>query len=248
MEIHQPEKLEQIRSYWNMRAPSFSQGNVEELESREKETWIKNIVSFAPLPDYQRVLDIGCGPGFFSIMLAQSGYQVTAVDYTDNMLVEAQKNAERFGVSIDFLQMDAQNLAFEDESFDFVVSRNLTWNLEYPMKAYSEWLRVLRPQGKMLNHDGNHYYHYCDQFYQQSYNNKKAINQHGVIDGVDMTIIDNIARDLPLSKEIRPQWDSNALIELGVTDFAIKITNKETIRRSDVEREVIKGFMIFAEK
>ncbi|WP_035356000.1 class I SAM-dependent methyltransferase [Acetobacterium malicum] len=248
MVIYQPEKLEQIRSYWNMRAPSFSRGNVEELESREKETWIKNIVSFAPLPDYQRVLDIGCGPGFFSIMLAQSGYQVTAVDYTDNMLVEAQKNAERFGVSIDFLQMDAQNLAFEDESFDFVVSRNLTWNLEYPMKAYSEWLRVLRPQGKMLNHDGNHYYHYCDQFYQQSYNNKKAINQHGVIDGVDMTIIDNIARDLPLSKEIRPQWDSNALIELGVTDFAIKITNKETIRRSDVEREVIKGFMIFAEK
>ncbi|KAF5054119.1 Ubiquinone/menaquinone biosynthesis C-methyltransferase UbiE [anaerobic digester metagenome] len=247
MEIKQTEKLESIRDYWNLRAPSFSRGNVEELRSDEKEDWLNTIRAFAPLPAYKKVLDIGCGPGFFSIMLAQAGYQVTAVDYTNNMLIEAQKNAENFGVNIDFRQMDAQNLTFENDSFDFIISRNLTWNLENPVKAYAEWLRVLKPNGKIMNNDGNHYYHYTDDFYQESYQNRKK-NHHGIIDGVDTSIIDNIARDLPLSRVVRPQWDLNTLIGLGVTDLAIKITRKENVALLDEEKEVIKEFQIFIEK
>lgn len=242
------DKLENIRNYWNMRAPSFSQGNVEELESKSKTEWLQAITAFAPLAEYKKVLDIGCGPGFFSIMLAQMGYQVTAVDYTDNMLAEAARNAEKYGVTITFLQMDAQNLEFDDGSFDFVISRNVTWNLEDPIKAYSEWLRVLRPNGKMMNNDGNHYYHYTDEFYEVSYSNKHTRHHHGVIDGVDVSIIDNIARELPLSREIRPQWDTNALINLGVADFSIKITNKEKVILDEKEKEVINGFQIFVEK
>lgn len=248
MKAQSQEKLENIRKYWNMRAPSFSRGNVEELESKSKEEWLQTITCFAPLSEYKKVLDIGCGPGFFSIMLAQMGYQVTAVDYTDNMLAEAARNAEKYGVTITFLQMDAQNLEFNDGSFDFVISRNVTWNLEDPVKAYSEWLRVLRPNGKMMNNDGNHYYHYTDEYYQVSYSNKSVHHHHGIIDGVDIGIIDNIARELPLSREIRPQWDANALINLGVADFSIKITNKEKILLNEKAKEVIKGFQIFVEK
>lgn len=40
--------------------------------------------------------------------------------------------------------MDASHLAFADETFDAVVSRNLTWNLEDPEQAYKEWMRVLK--------------------------------------------------------------------------------------------------------
>ena len=44
--------------------------------------------------------------------------------------------------------MDAQKLDFEDNTFDVVISRNLTWNLEHPDVAYREWVRVLKVGGK----------------------------------------------------------------------------------------------------
>lgn len=53
--------------------------------------------------------------------------------------------------------MDGQNLEFADGTFDVVISRNLTWNLENPQKAYSEWQRVLKEGGVLLNFDANWY-------------------------------------------------------------------------------------------
>ena len=61
-----------------------------------------------------------------------------------------------------FSQMDAQDLTFEDDTFDVVLSRNLTWNLEHPDRAYAEWLRVLRPGGVLLNFDANWHAHLFD--------------------------------------------------------------------------------------
>lgn len=248
MELRKAEQLEEIRSYWNLRAPSFSKGNVEELNSDSSNEWIQSISSFAPLPEYQKVLDIGSGPGFFSIMLAQAGYQVTAVDYTDKMLEEAKKNAENFGVEIKFMQMDAQDLKFDDGTFDFVISRNVTWNLELPVSAYSEWIRVLRPNGKLLNNDGNHYYHYADNFYNKAYQEKHPEDSHKFIDGVDTGVIDTIARNLPLSQKKRPQWDCNVLLELGITDLSVKISKKERIGIGDKEQEVIHNFQLYVVK
>ena len=49
--------------------------------------------------------------------------------------------------------MDAQKLDFEDNTFDVVISRNLTWNLEHPDVAYREWVRVLKVGGRLLNFD-----------------------------------------------------------------------------------------------
>lgn len=43
--------------------------------------------------------------------------------------------------------MDVQNLAFQDETFDLVITRNVTWNLEKPVQAYKEILRVLKIKG-----------------------------------------------------------------------------------------------------
>ena len=57
------------------------------------------------------------------------------------------------GVDIEVLQMDAQNLDFEDDTFDLIVTRNVTWVMEQPTKACSEWIRVLQPGGRMINFD-----------------------------------------------------------------------------------------------
>ena len=44
-------------------------------------------------PEKVHVLDVGTGPGFFAVILAENHYQVTAVDYTEAMLAQARKNA-----------------------------------------------------------------------------------------------------------------------------------------------------------
>ena len=59
-------------------------------------------------------------------------------------------------LDIDFRQMDAQQLEFENETFDVVLSRNLTWTLPEPETAYAEWYRVLKPGGVLLNFDADY--------------------------------------------------------------------------------------------
>ena len=110
--------LEEIRSYWNSRAEGYTQSNREELEGESRIYWEKHITEALRGQDCVRVLDVGCGPGFFSVLLAKMGHEVTAIDYTENMLTEARKNAEHYGVQVHFQQMDAQQLEFEDNSFD----------------------------------------------------------------------------------------------------------------------------------
>ena len=114
-----------------------------------------------------KILDIGTGPGFFPMILSEAGYTVTAVDYTEEMLEKAKENLgkyTKYGLERVTLQrMDAQNLEFADETFDVVISRNLTWNLEKPEQAYQEWMRVLKPGGVLLNFDANWYGYLYDE-------------------------------------------------------------------------------------
>ena len=52
------------------------------------------------------------------------------------MLEEARNNARKFKANVEFQKMDVQDLAFQDETFDLVITRNVTWNLEKPVQAY----------------------------------------------------------------------------------------------------------------
>lgn len=134
--------------YWTGRTLGYSGVNQEELASRQRIVW-RNVISqriAAQFPDREpsqiRILDVGTGPGFFAIILTELGYQVTAVDYTATMLEAAKHNAGVLADRIFFYQMNAEELTFLDRSFDVLVTRNLTWNLHHPEKAYAQWTRV----------------------------------------------------------------------------------------------------------
>ena len=141
--------LQDIRKYWGRRAPSFS----DNINQEDPDRWMDVIEQEIPVSENCRVLDIGTGPGFFAVALAKRGYDVTAVDLTPEMLEQAKKNAGPLAEKIHFLPMDAEHLDFPDNSFDVLVTRNLTWNLEHPDQAYAEWFRVMRPGGTLLNFD-----------------------------------------------------------------------------------------------
>ena len=127
-----------VSEYWNMRSESYSKQNIAELHCYKRDIWKKLILENAPAKKKLKILDVGTGPGFFAINLALDGYDVTAVDCTDAMLRKAKKNAENYGVNIDFKYSNADELPFDDNTFDLIISRNVVWNLENPNKALKE--------------------------------------------------------------------------------------------------------------
>jgi len=207
--------LPQIEHYWTGRAEGYSQVNRHELATGQDAVWLREIEKHLPKERNLKILDVGTGPGFFAILLARAGYDVTAVDYTQAMLMEAKKNAGSLAEKIHFFRMDAQKLEFPDGMFDVVISRNLTWNLEEPQKAYAEWMRVLKEGGRLLNFDANWYHHLFDEEKRREYEeDRKKVEDLHMDDHYTCTDIDAmeaIARQIPMSRTMRPAWDLQVL-------------------------------------
>ncbi len=213
-------------AYWTHRAPGYSTVNREELATDQRSVWSRALDSrirghFAGRSRSDiRVLDIGTGPGFFAIVLAELGYRVTAVDYTGAMLEQARQNAGLLAEKIDFRAMDAQALDFPDGCFDVIVSRNLTWNLPAPERAYAQWSRVLKREGLLLNFDANWYgYLYSAQAraaHQTDRENVRSSRAQDDTAGTDVAAMESIARRAPLSARRRPDWDLKTLAGLGL--------------------------------
>ena len=84
-------ELEAIRRYWNTRAEGYSLKTAYDLQHAEK-VWLERLRPFVLASGKLDILDIGCGPGFFSILLARLGHSVVAFDYTEGMLERASRN------------------------------------------------------------------------------------------------------------------------------------------------------------
>ena len=103
------------------------------------------------------VLDVGCGPGFFSIMLSRLGHRVTSLDASEGMLRAARHNLTWYGIEPHVQHSDVVTLdGVADSSVDAVVSRDVVWTLHDPAAAYRRWFQVLRPGGLVLVYDGNY--------------------------------------------------------------------------------------------
>ena len=219
--------LEENKEYWTGRASGYSEVNRLELRTAQRQKWKDCLRAelarlfpervFAEL----RVLEVGTGPGFFAILLRELGCDVTAIDLTPAMLAEAKENAGALADGIRFLEMNAEDLRFADASFDAVISRNLTWNLPHPDRAYAEWARVLKPSGLLLNFDANWYAYLFDRDARAAYERDRLNSaEQGVWDqniGENFDVMDDIARRLPLSNVRRPDWDLRKLSELGLS-------------------------------
>ena len=89
----------EIHDYWTNRARGYSEYNQQEMADARRTMWRDKLLSLLGEafpecePEEIKILDVGTGPGFFAILLAEAGYQVTAIDYTEEMLREAQQNA-----------------------------------------------------------------------------------------------------------------------------------------------------------
>jgi len=224
---------QRIENYWTTRANGYSQSIREELDSFKKDAWKKLISEHAGQGDNIEALDIGTGPGFFAILMSDLGYQVTAVDYTEDMLQEARKNTENAGFYVHLVKADAHKLPFLDNTFDLIICRNLVWTLANPQTVYQEWRRVLKINGKVLVYDANWYLRLNDASLQEKY--EKALKMAEEM-GYRKTVTreqeiecENITRNLPLSYELRPEWDKKALLECGFQKVFVDVDISDRI-------------------
>jgi ubiquinone biosynthesis O-methyltransferase len=100
----------------------------------------------------KKVLDIGCQYGVFSFYLAQKGAKVTGMDISRRWIDRCRREAEdKYGdKELDFLVGDAQQLPFEDKSFDIVVCSEVVEHVDHPGNVMSEINRVLVPGGVLV--------------------------------------------------------------------------------------------------
>lgn len=187
-----------------------------ELTSFRKDAWKRQILDhFAP-DAVLDVLDIGCGPGFFSCILAEEGHNVLGIDSSKGMLEHARRNADALGVAPAFCLMDLDDITLEDDRFDLVVSRNVTWTLQHPERVYAELKRVLRPGGMLLIYDANWHMHFFDddllkkvrareQRYFEKYGRREIVSK-GDLEYYETT---------PLASTYRPAWDEKTLSDMG---------------------------------
>jgi ubiquinone/menaquinone biosynthesis C-methylase UbiE len=144
-----------ITTFWNTVAPFYNSdpSNVPSLESPESEAWIRTIERFLPTPPAD-VLDIGTGTGFVALIASQLGHRAVGLDLSSAMLAEARMHAERRGLTVSFQIGDAVEPPLEKASLDAIICRHFLWTLRQPQTALTNWLRLLRPNGRIVVIDG----------------------------------------------------------------------------------------------
>ena len=208
---------QRVRHYWTLRSHDFGTVRKNELDNDMGQRWLCELEKLLPDGKNLRILDVGTGTGFFAILLSQAGQRVEGIDLTPAMLSEAQEVAAQRGLSIVFREMDAQALDYPDESFDVVLSRNLTWTLPEPEKAYREWFRVLKPGGMLLNFDAD----YAANVRSHSMQNCKVApdSPYGHIGMTDALQQENDEITLTMDiGQLRPAWDLRVLRRIGFSD------------------------------
>ncbi len=117
----------------------FSQGG-RLIDRREKEAVLDAI---GPVEN-KKVLEIACGTGRFTAMLAERGADIVGLDISAEMLGEARRKAASAGVgdTVEFMRGDAGRLPFEDDEFDAVIAMRFFHLADTPAEYLAEIKRV----------------------------------------------------------------------------------------------------------
>ncbi len=97
-----------------------------------------------------RILDVGCGTGSLSLLLASAGHTVVGIDFAPAMIDVAQRK----GGAATFLVQDAAAPQFAPASFDAVISRQVLWALPDRASALRNWAELVRPGGTIVLVEG----------------------------------------------------------------------------------------------
>jgi ubiquinone/menaquinone biosynthesis C-methylase UbiE len=139
-----------IQRHWTGRAARYDDDPDHALHSEaQRQAWLALLQRWTGAEPLD-VLDVGCGTAFLALQLAGLGHRAVGVDGVEAMLNVARAKASQAGLTIDFRLADAAALPFAPASFDLVVERHVLWTMPNPTAALADWVRVLRPGGRLI--------------------------------------------------------------------------------------------------
>ena len=238
---------QRVRDYWTVRTHDFSIIRKNELHNEISARWVREMNAYLPQGRTLDILDAGTGTGYFAVLLAKEGHRVTGIDLTPSMIAEAEKTAAESGVNGTFLLMDVQKTSFQDESFDAVVTRNVTWTLPDPEQAYREWFRILRKGGILLNFDANYADNVRNQNQKASWVKPEDVYGHiGITPQLSRENAE-ITLSMPAARHPRPEWDAVIAEKTGFSSCgADETAGKRILRENDLDDAPL--FLFWAEK
>ncbi len=147
----------QLPRYWDKLAATFDDEPDHGLnDPGARQAWMNALIKWLP-PGCASVLDVGCGTGTLSLLMAELGLQVTGIDWSPAMIVQAKRKAAAAGLAIDFRVGDAAAPQPYPQQFDAVLCRHVLWALSEPAKVLWRWVALLAPNGRLILIEG--YWH-----------------------------------------------------------------------------------------
>jgi SAM-dependent methyltransferase len=100
------------------------------------------------------VVDLGCGTGSLSVLIATAGHSVVGVDIAPRMVAAARDKAAAAGADARFVVGDAAAPGLGRGTFDVVLARHVLWAMPDIDAVLAEWIALLRPGGRLLLIEG----------------------------------------------------------------------------------------------
>ena len=146
-----------IRDYWHGRAVHFDAGDWQvNRDPGTFERW-RDVYREALGPTPLRVLDVGSGTGEVVFLLRGLGHEAEGADFSPGMLALSREKARERDPRARFTEAEATRLPFPDGTFDAVHARMIIWTLPDRAGALREWVRVLKPGGRLVCVEGTWY-------------------------------------------------------------------------------------------
>ena len=140
-----------LRAFWDRDAATYDLAASHAVSDPiEEAAWRAALLRSLPEPG-ARVLDVGAGTGSLSLLAAELGYRVTALDLSPGMLAKAREKADDRGLEIEFVEGPATRPP--DGPFDAVIERHLVWTTPDPTAALRAW-RLVAPGGRLAVFEG----------------------------------------------------------------------------------------------
>jgi ubiquinone/menaquinone biosynthesis C-methylase UbiE len=217
----------------------MKQGDANLITEVERQTWDRSAATymrFAELAKHalprlihecrltaeDHAIDIGCGPGHVTNMMAQSGAKVVGVDLSPEMV----KQARSLYSSLTFQEANAERLPFEDDTFDVALINFAIHHFARPQVACAEIRRILKPQGRFVFGAPK------DQFGFAAF--IEAVNTHHTLDNLPHG---------PIYLDAEKETYEKLLADSGFQQFRVEVW-QQTLHLHSIEPLLVAGWNI----